>query len=375
MTLLKSLAGHEVFLAAFREEGEEVADDVLKGLCRDYVIFPKPALPPLAAVSNLVSPTPLLTRRFASREAQRTVRKLVGEKKIDCLVAEALLVGEYVRPFREVFRVLDAHNIEFMRARGRLRTTRQPLKRLAYGLIAARLKRYERRTAGDFDLIIACSETDRRVFETLVPGRRVVTIPNTVDTDFFRPAAARPAGRTIVFTGTLWYEPNADAARWLAEEIFPLVLQEAADATLLIVGDDPPAAVRALAGRPGVGVVGPVEDIRPWLEKAAVYAAPVRMGSGTRQKLLDAMAVGLPVVSTRKGAEGLDVAPGEHLLLAETPDEFRDRILELLRDEGLRRRLSAGGRRLVEEKYSRPAAVAAAASLWREVEAEVRARG
>ncbi|MDH4197887.1 MAG: glycosyltransferase family 4 protein, partial [Candidatus Aminicenantes bacterium] len=148
-----------------------------------------------------------------------------------------------------------------------------------------------------------------------------------------------------------------------------------ADATLLIVGDDPPAGVRALGRRPGVRVVGPVEDIRPWLEQAAIYVAPVRMGSGTRQKLLDAMALGLPVVTTRKGSEGLDVADGEHLLLAETPEEFRDRILDLLGDEALRSRLGAGGRRLIEERYSRRAAISAAAVLWREVEAEVRAHG
>jgi sugar transferase (PEP-CTERM/EpsH1 system associated) len=375
MTLLKSLAGHDVFLAAFREDGEAVSDDVLSGLCREYVVFPKPALSPFAAVLNLVSFTPLLARRFASREARRTIRELVEKRKIDCIIAEALLVGEYARPFRGAYRVLDAHNIEFMRARGRSRTTRHPLKRLAYGLVAARLARYERRILRDFDLVLACSETDRRVFEKVAPGLRVVTVPNTVDIELFRPVLSRPAGRTVVFTGTLWYEPNADAARWLAEKIFPLVLKEAADATLLIVGDDPPAAVRALGRRPGVRVVGPVEDIRPWLERAAAYVAPVRMGSGTRQKLLDAMALGLPVVTTRKGCEGLDVADGEHLLLAETPEEFRDRILDLLRDEVLWTRLGAGGRRLIEEKYSRRAALAAAAALWREVEAEVRAHG
>ena len=375
MTLLKSLTGHDVFLVAFREDGEAVPDDVLGGLCRESYVFSKPALPRFAAVLNLVSPTPLLARRFACREARRTVRKLVEEKKIDCLIAEALLVGEYVRPFREIYRVLDAHNIEFMRARGRSRTTRHPLKRLAYGLVADRLRRYERRTARDFNLVLACSEADRRVFETLVPGLRVVTVPNTVDLDLFRPVSARPASGTVVFTGTLWYEPNADAACWLAEEIFPLVQKEAPEATLLIVGDDPPAAVQALGRRPGVRVVGPVEDIRPWLEQAAAYVAPVRMGSGTRQKLLDAMARGLPVVTTRKGCEGLDVEEGKHLLLAETPEEFRDRILDLLRDEALWSRLGAGGRRLVEEKYSRRAAIAAAAALWREIEAEVRAHG
>lgn len=375
MTLLKSLAGHDVFLVAFREEGESVSDDVLSGLCREYVVFTKPALSRFAAVSNIVSPTPLLARRFASREAQRTIRELVGKRGIDCLIAEALLVAEHVRPFQRTYRVLDAHNIEFMRARGRSQTTRHPLKRLAYGLIAARLARYERRMLRDFDLVLACSDADRRVLEQAVPGLRVATVPNTVDTDLFRPATARPAGRTVVFTGTLWYEPNADAARRLAEEIFPLVRKGAPDATLLIVGDDPPDAVRALGRSPGVRVVGPVEDIRPWLEQAVAYAAPVRMGSGTRQKLLDAMACGLPVVTTRKGSEGLEVEHGKHLLLAETTEEFGDRILDLLRDEALRKRLGAGGRGLVEEKYSRRAALAAAAALWRGVEAGIRAHG
>jgi len=371
MTLLKSLAGHDVFLAAFREEGEAVADDVLSGLCREHLIFPRPALPRFARWRNIVSPTPLLARRFASPEAEQRIRRLVTERGIDCLIAEALLVAEYVRPFQGIFRVLDAHNIEFVRARGRKGTTRQPLKRLAYGLVAARLARYERRVLGDFDLVLACSDADRRVLERTRPGLRVATVPNAVDTDAFRPAPTPPAGRAVLFTGTLWYEPNADAACWLAAEIFPQVRLEAPDATLLIVGDDPPDPVRALGRRPGVQVVGPVEDIRPWLAQAAAYAAPVRTGSGTRQKLLDAMACGLPVVTTRKGAEGLEVEDGRHLLLAETAAEFRARILDVLRDEALRKRLAAGGRILVEEKYSRRAVIDASAALWREVEAGI----
>jgi glycosyltransferase involved in cell wall biosynthesis len=371
MTLLKSLAGHDVYLVAFREEGEAVAENVLRGLCREHLVFPRPALPRFTAWRNILSPTPLLVRRFASREAEGKVRMLVTERGIDCLIAEALLVAEYVRPFRQTYRVLDAHNIEFVRARGRTATTRQPLKRLAYGLIAARLARYERRALGDFDLVLACSVPDRRVLERARPGLRVATVPNTVDTDAFRPASAPPAGRTVLFTGTLWYEPNADAACRLAEDIFPRVRLDVPDATLLIVGDDPPDFVRALGRRPGIEVVGPVEDIRLWLNKAAVYAAPVRMGSGTRQKLLDAMACGLPVVTTRKGAEGLEVEDGRHLLLAETADEFRARVLDLLRDDALRRRLAAGGRELVEEKYSRRAVLEASAALWREVEAGI----
>jgi glycosyltransferase involved in cell wall biosynthesis len=199
-------------------------------------------------------------------------------------------------------------------------------------------------------------------------------IPNAADTDTFRPSGVSAAATKIIFTGTLWYEPNLDAARWLADDIFPLIRLDFPDMELLIVGDHPPEDVLSLTSQPGISVIGPVEDIRPYLRQALVFLAPVRTGSGTRQKILDAMAMGLPVVSTSVGCEGLEAADGESICLAETPDEFRKKVRRLVRDPEFRSRLALGGRRLVEERYSRRAAVDKLAALFRVVEAKVRRR-
>jgi len=375
LTLLRSLAGHDVFLIAFREEDEPVPGDILNHLCGQYYVFPKPSVSRWRVGLSYLSPKPLIIQRFEQREARRMVRRLVEKEGIECIIAEAILVGEYSRPFRDVYRVLNAHNIEFMRARGRARMTRQPFKKIYYSLIAERMRRYERRTFGDFDLGLVCSEVDRITYQKLAPGRRVVTIPNTVDTEVLSPAWSKGEVKKIVFTGTLWYEPNADAARWLAEDIFPPIRLDFPEMELLVVGDHPPEDIRALSSRPGVSIVGPVEDIRPYLTQPAVFASPVRMGSGTRQKILDAMAMELPVVSTAAGCEGLEVKDDEDICLAETPEEFREKVRRLVRDEEFRSRIARGGRRLVESKYSRRAAVERAAALWQEVATEIRKHG
>jgi glycosyltransferase involved in cell wall biosynthesis len=323
MTLLRALAGQDVFLVAFKEKGETVPEDVLKGLCRQHYVFPRPTITSFESAINYLSLKPLLARRFELKEARQTVRRIVENEGIDCIVCEAILVGDYARPFKEVFRILNVHNLEFMRARGRIRMAHHPLKKLYFGLIAERMRRYERGALKDFDLGLVCSEADRKIYQELAPRGRSVVVPNSVDTDAFRPEGSEEAARKIIFTGTLWYEPNMDAARWLAGDIFPLLRLDFPDVELLIVGDHPPEEVRSLTLRPGISVKGPVEDIRPHLRQALIFAAPIRTGSGTRQKILDAMAMGLPVISTSVGCKGLEVEEGENICLAESTEEFR----------------------------------------------------
>jgi glycosyltransferase involved in cell wall biosynthesis len=151
--------------------------------------------------------------------------------------------------------------------------------------------------------------------------------------------------------GTFTYRPNVDAALLLGREIFPLVRRAIPAARLLLVGHEPPDAVRALARERGVSLAGAVPDVRRAYERAAVAVAPLRAGGGTRLKILEAMALGRPVVSTRVGAEGLAVVDNEHLLLSDTPGEFGSSVARLLGDRPLRARLAANARRLVEARY------------------------
>lgn len=179
--------------------------------------------------------------------------------------------------------------------------------------------------------------------------RNVRVVPNAIDTEFYRPTADEDAN-ALVFPGIFSHLPNVDAAAQLCRNILPLVRKEIPVAHLFLVGKDQ-ASITRWAGR-DVTVTGRVEDIRPYLSRAAVVVVPLRYGSGTRLKILEAFGLGKAVVSTRKGCEGLEVTDNVHLCIADSPAAFADRVVDLLKHPERRRRLGAAARDLVEAKYS-----------------------
>jgi glycosyltransferase involved in cell wall biosynthesis len=178
-----------------------------------------------------------------------------------------------------------------------------------------------------------------------------VVVPNGVDCEHFRPVGLELPGRTLLFFGALDYYPNVDAILSFHDAIWPRLRDRYPDLELDIVGRQPPAAVRALASDARIGVSGFVDDIRPWIERASVVVVPLRAGSGTRLKVLEAMAMARPVVSTRIGVEGLDVVDGTHLLVADSTEEFAHAVEMFLDDPGMGRALGLTGRALVEAHY------------------------
>jgi glycosyltransferase involved in cell wall biosynthesis len=237
----------------------------------------------------------------------------------------------------------------------------------------ARLARSEvDRAIGRVSQAFACSEDDAAEIERRweVPS---AVVPNGADVE--RLASISDEGITpgrLLFAGTMSYQPNADAARWLGEEIFPAVRERRPDATLSIVGRDPPASVRALASKPGVDVPGRVADLEPWLAGAEVVLAPMLSGSGTKLKVIEAMAAGRPVVATAIGAEGIE-ATDDELRVADGADRFADAVVELLDDPARARRIGAAARALAAARYSWDAsasAMDAAIECWLQGEPE-----
>ena len=168
--------------------------------------------------------------------------------------------------------------------------------------------------------------------------RDVSHVPTGVDTEYFRPSGQeqrRP--HEIVFTGSMDWMPNEDAIKWFVQDILPLVRARVPDVTLTVVGRDPPASIRALAGDPAITVTGSVPDVRPYIERAAAFIVPIRIGGGTRLKIFEAMATGRAVVSTRVGAEGLDVMHNEDVILQDDPEPFADAVIEFLVNGAKRR--------------------------------------
>jgi glycosyltransferase involved in cell wall biosynthesis len=220
--------------------------------------------------------------------------------------------------------------------------------RAGLALEARRFRRFDARTLGAFDLLLAMSQDDLVELRE-VSDRPVAIVPNGVDVDALT-AGPLPGTPTVLFTGTFGYAPNAEALRWLLTEIWPAVTRRVPAAELLVVGRGVPDDLAALAG-PGVTLAGWVPEMQPWFDRAQVVIVPMRSGGGTRLKVLDGLASGRPLVSTPMGAMGVDVQAGEQVLLADGADAFADAVARVLGDPALAARVGAAGRAVAERVY------------------------
>lgn len=279
--------------------------------------------------------------------------RLLSEQAFDLIHVETLHPTQLVDDRLARRALLVEQNIESAIQRGRFVQEGRPLARFREWVEWRKLLRYETAQLRRFPAVVAVSEVDAAQGRRLAPGTPICVVPNGVDVAWFAPpAGSDPAQRKgLLFAGTMDYGPNIDAAVYFCREIWPRVRQAQPDATLTIAGARPVPEVLALAMLPGVTVTGFVEDMRPYLWQAAVSIVPLRIGGGTRLKILEAMAAGSPVVSTSIGAEGLDVKAGEDIVLADRPEPFADEVVRLLREPEWGQKLRVNGRRLVEQSY------------------------
>ncbi len=246
--------------------------------------------------------------------------------------------------------VCTHHNVESALLRRRAGAETSVLLRRYMRHQAALLERAERRLLGRFALNVAVSGDDARSFAALAPEARISVVPNGVDTESFRPAEGPTRGCVFV-GGTSWF-PNRDGLAWFVQAILPALERRHWGSEVVWVGRATPEELIRHQGTRGLRLTGYVEDIRPYVNEARCFIAPLRVGGGTRLKILDAWALGKAVVSTSIGAEGLLTRDGDNILLADTPEAFAAAMVRLLGDEALAGRLGAAARQTVEEHYS-----------------------
>ena len=247
--------------------------------------------------------------------------------------------------------VLDEHNIEYDILKRTAKASTGTSRTVYNALNWRKLAREERAAWRRFDGVALTSARDERLLRDDFPACRTAVIPNGVDVSEFAPSSDAIDADSLVFFGAINYFPNADGVMYFADEVFPTVRRRRPDASFRVIG--PGASPEVLERqRNGVEIVGMVDDVNPYIDRAAVVVVPLRIGGGTRLKIVEALSKGKPVVSTRLGAEGLDVIDGKHLLLADEPQEFADQVERVLADADLARRLGAAGRALMEDRYS-----------------------
>jgi polysaccharide biosynthesis protein PslH len=301
----------------------------------------------------LSSPLPYTVSKFCRPEVTQRLHELVVEEKPDVIVCDFVIAAEPIPWTAASPKILFTHNVETEIWRRHYKLTQNPFWKAICWRECRAMERFERHYLTMADHVLTVSESDRNVFAQMIDSSRITVIPTGVDSDYFSPSPLQEEPNTLVFSGAMDWMPNEDAIVYFLRQIFPHIRRQIPNASLCVVGRDPSRGlIEISAGQRGIEITGRVDDIRPFVHRAAVYVVPLRVAGGTRLKIFEAMAMGKAVVSTKIGAEGLPIHPGQDILIADDPREFADTAVRLLKDAGLRARIGGAARELVERGYS-----------------------
>lgn len=350
-------------------EGREAAAHFRSLGIRPVVVDRSP--PPKSGVGfysrlfmNLFSPLPYSVASHTSPEMMAALDRLSRTQRFDLWHVEWT---PYAWPLRNVpgRRLVMAHNVESVIWRRYHETERNPLKRWYIGHQWRKFEAFERGALSQADMTVAVSEIDAARFRDDMGVRNVEVVDNGVDTAYFTPADVERRPEVLLFVGSLEWRPNLDGVAQLLDHVFPAVKRQVPEAELWLVGRNPPAWLHEAAARtPGVKLHASVPDVRPYLHEAGQLVVPLRIGGGSRLKILEALACDTPVVSTRVGAEGLELEPGTHFDQTEDVADLADAVVAAIRDPRRMARQANAGRRRVLDRYDWAALADHLERLW-----------
>ena len=370
--VLRSLIqqGYSVTLVSFVRREEMQYISTLEEICQAVHVVPirRSRVADMGyMIRSYLTNRPFLVERDDLRPMQELINRLIQDGKFDFIHADQLTMVQFALRAAKVADgkkpkvIFDAHNAVWTIVE-RMQMNAPWFLKPVLGVEARRVKLYEGQLLKSVDHALAVTEVDRRGLEEAVTSLKapqngrtapITVVPIAVDTRQLQPVQRKPGSKNIVTLGTLHYPPNADGIRWFLSEVFPLIRKEIPEATLTIIGKNPPQDFLAVAARHPevINVTGYVEELTPYLQKSALMAVPVRAGGGMRVRILEAFAYGMPAVTTTVGLEGIDAVPGRDVLVADSAPEFARSVTRLLRDPALQHEVSLNGRCLAETKY------------------------
>jgi len=340
---------HSITLLSFIENSEELNHvPVLKKFCgRIETLGLRPLHSYLNVVLGLFSPLPLQIHYYYSSEMEKRISTVTENEDFDIVHVQLIRMAPYLADLHETPKVIDLTDALSLNMERRYRYDKGILKLGAY-IEWQRVKKYEPEVCRRFDQAIVVSPTDKRAIS---PFQNLHVNPNGVDTDHFTLVLEGREPSSIIFTGNIGYFPNTDAVHWFSREVFPLIKARIPHVKLYVVGN-PPKDIRYLSTDENIVVTGFVDNIHEYLARATIAVCPMRSGSGIQNKVLEAMASGTPIVTTEYALDGIQATPGRDLIVANEPREFAHRVVELLENPSLRRKLAVNARQLIEKKYT-----------------------
>ncbi|MCK5083650.1 MAG: glycosyltransferase [Candidatus Omnitrophica bacterium] len=304
------------------------------------------------------SSVPYSAGKYYTKEMEEVIEALRKKNTYDIIHFDHIHMTHYDRLFDGIPFIVDEHNVEYKILERCAGVERFFIKRAIFMDQARKMKEFEQKKVSDLSACSAVSDEDGQILKQLVGGRKLIyTLPNGVDTEYFKKAEVRSEKleeeeNVVVFTGSMDWLPNDDAAVYFCKDILPLIWDKMPEAKFYIVGKAPSIRLKELVGRElRIILTGRVDDVREYVDKSKVFVVPLRIGGGTRLKILEAMAIQKVVVSTKIGAEGIDYTEDENIILADEPKIFADKVLKLLKDKARRTDLEEAGRKLVLQKY------------------------
>ncbi|MBU1752352.1 TIGR03087 family PEP-CTERM/XrtA system glycosyltransferase [bacterium] len=345
---------HDVSVISFIRTIKEMADvETLKQYCVSVdVCMLSEWQSKLNACFGVFSSRPLTLSWYYSKQLRDMIQKKIRDEKFDLIFVVCSSMAQYVFNNDSMHKVIDLMDVDSEKWFQYAKRTYFPHS-WVYSLEAKRLRRYETDINKVFNNCIVVTQEEKRIFSlfSLYPNK-IHVISIGVDEEYFKPLAQEYIPNTIVFTGAMDYFPNIDAMIFFCKEIFPLIKEKLPNIILYIVGNSPTQEVQQLANNKDIIVTGYVEDTRPYIGKAAVCVVPVRVAQGIQNKILEAMVMGTPVVTTSFGFKGIEGSEkGKNIVVADDKNEFAEKVIEILQNRALRDYLSQNGKQLMEQRY------------------------
>ena len=343
-----SATGHDVTVASLaRSPGEAHEGRGIAPYCTRYEMA---RVHNPVQVARMIGRLPTLTPStmgfFYSPALARRVRELIARERFDLIYVHCSSMAQYVAGVTGIPKILDFLDMDSQKWLDYARYKSFPLA-TGYWLEGTKLQRAEKRLARRFDLCVTITRGEWETLESYGTGVATDWFPNGVDSDYFAPAGDGYETDTICFVGRMDYYPNQECMIDFCENVLPRIWARRPKTKLLIIGADPSRTIRKLGDLPGVTVTGSVPDVRPFLRRSALMVAPLNIARGTQNKILEAMAAGVPVVASRVAAGGVDAEANEHFRVASRPEEYAQAVLQILDDPALRQHLSTAGRNRV----------------------------
>ncbi|MGB2765177.1 MAG: glycosyltransferase [Candidatus Aminicenantaceae bacterium] len=353
-----SKKNHLVSLAAFSPEEEKKYIPSVKPFCHDLKLVP---IPPKQSTFKttwnfFTAPVPhYFLRVYGSQNMAKTIADMVQKDRYDFVIAEYSVMGQFIHNnplLPAVRRIFSVHECYYLARLKAFHHNKFGPEKLKEAINLKGLKKYEFDMYRNADKVLTLTPQGKEELLEICPELDIAVVPHGVDVEYFSFSELEGKEKSLVFVGNYLHYPNVDAVLYFHKEIWPQLKSRLPEVKFYVVGQAPPPEIQNLSQDKSIIVTGRVDDVRPYLKKCRIFICPVRLGGGFRGKILEAMAIGRPIISTSLGAEGFPAVHRENIIRADTTEEFTQGILDLINDDRLYQKIRNNARQLVEEKYA-----------------------